>query len=347
MTLSKKELSRYSRQIILKNISKRGQEQLSDSKITIIGLGALGSAIANNLVRAGIGTVRLVDRDVVEMDNLHRQLLYSEDMLGEPKAMAAVSILERINPDVELIPIVKDVNFSTIELIISDSGLILDGTDNLETRFLINDFSIRNNVPWIYGGVIGTQGMTMNILTPVDQSRPCFRCLVPELPGAGALPTCDTFGILNTIPIIIGSIQSTEAIKYLLNSKDLNTNLIFYDVWLNEIRQLEIPKNKSCKCCVQHDYELLNIKKRTVVTSLCGRDSVQITPIKVSNAGESYLKELRKKLSTVGRVKATTHAIEFKVQKYKVTIFSDGRVLIKGTSDDNIAKSLYTKYIGN
>jgi len=288
MTLSKKELIRYSRQIILRNISKKGQEQLSDSKITIVGLGALGSAIANNLVRAGIGTVRLVDRDVVELDNLHRQLLYSEDMLGDPKAMAAAAILEQINPDVELIPIVKDVNFSSIVQIITDSDLILDGTDNLETRFLINDFSIKKKVPWIYGGVVGTQGMTMNILTPVDPSRPCFRCLVPELPGAGSLPTCDTFGILNTIPIIIGSLQSTEAIKYLLNSKDLNIKLTFYDVWLNEFRQLEILKNNSCKCCIQHDYEYLNIKKRTIVTSLCGRDSVQITPIKIFNIDQNY-----------------------------------------------------------
>jgi adenylyltransferase/sulfurtransferase len=347
MTLSKKELVRYSRQIILKNISKMGQEQLSKSEITIVGLGALGSAIANNLVRAGIGTVRLVDRDVVELDNLHRQLLYSEEMLGEPKAMAAASILGQINPDVELIPIVKDVNFSTIDLIISDSDLILDGTDNLETRFLINDFSIKKKVPWIYGGVVGTQGMTMNILTPVDHSRPCFRCLVPELPGAGSLPTCDTFGILNTIPIIIGSIQSTEAVKYLLNSNDINKKLIFYDVWLNEFRQLEIPKNSSCKCCSQHDFEYLNIKKRTIVTSLCGRDSVQITPIKVSNAGETYLKEQKKKLSTVGTVKSTKYTLELNIQNYKFTLFSDGRVLIKGTNDDIVAKSLYAKYIGN
>lgn len=347
MGLSKKELNRYSRQIILPNITKKGQERLLDAKITIIGLGALGSIISNNLARTGIGRITLVDRDVVELDNLHRQMLYDEETIGEAKAMAAESHLEKINPNIELKPLVKDVNFSSIEPIVGDSDIILDGTDNLETRFLINDFSIKSGIPWIYGGVVGTQGMSMNILTGIDTSRPCFRCLVPDLPSAGALPTCDTYGIINTIPTIIGSIQSTEAIKYLLKSSDLNKKMIYYDVWLNEFRALEIPKNGTCKCCGKHDYEFLNIKKRTLVSSLCGHDSVQITPIKIKNPGESYLDDMEKKLKRVGKIERKKITLEFKMQKYNFTIFSDGRVLIKGTNDDNLAKSLYTKYIGN
>jgi adenylyltransferase/sulfurtransferase len=321
--------------------------KLKNATVTIIGLGALGSAIAIALARAGIGTLRLVDRDTVELENLHRQLLYDESMLGFAKAIAAAGRLKEINSELELVPMVKDVNFSTIETIVSKSDLILDGTDNLETRFLMNDFSIKKGIPWIYGGVVGTQGMSMTILASQNENAPCFRCLVPELPAAGTLPTCDTYGILNTVPIIIGSLQATEAIKLIIGSPDYNKNLIFYDLWQHEFRSLEITKNSSCKCCVDRDYEYLNIKKRTLVTSICGQDSVQITPIKRSEKGSSLLDDLQSKLSKVGEIKRTEFTLELKVEKLKMTIFVDGRVLIKGTTDDNIAKSLYNKYIGN
>lgn len=343
MPLSDKELKRYSRQIILSNIEASGQQKLHDSVVGVVGLGALGSVIANNLARAGVGKLILADRDVVELDNLHRQILYDEGMLGEPKAIAAAEYLNRVNPDVEVKPVVKDVNFSTIGTIVSKSELILDGTDNMETRFLINDYSVKKGIPWIYGGVVGTQGMTMNIIPNKKSSSPCFRCVIPELPTSGSLPTCDTFGILNTVPNIIGSIQSTEAIKMLLGSTDVNQKLLFYDVWAFEFRALEISQNDSCKCCVEHDYEYLNVKKRTIVTTLCGQDSVQITPIK---SGALSLSDFSKKLSRVGRIKKGKHTLEFKLQDYKITIFTDGRVLIKGTTDENLAKSIYAKYIG-
>ncbi len=344
MSLKRRELQRYSRQLILTQIDRNGQEALIKSSVTIIGLGALGSVIANNLVRAGIGKLRIVDRDIVELENLHRQILYDENMVDEPKAIVAAEILRNINSDVKIIPVVKDVNFSTIETIVDDSTIIIDGTDNLETRFLINDFSVKKSIPWIYGGVIGTHGMTLNIIPGKKSKRPCFRCMVYEIPSAGALPTCDTFGILNTVPAIIGSIQSTEAIKILLNSPDVNNKLIFYDVWTHEFRSMEILKDDSCKCCVEHDFEFLQIKKRSLVTSLCGRNSVQIVPIK---SGIISFQEFEKKLARVGKVKKTKFTLEFKIDKYDITIFSDGRALIKGTSDDNLAKSLYTKYIGN
>jgi adenylyltransferase/sulfurtransferase len=347
MPLTKQEKLRYSRQILLSNLTEAGQDKLKSATVTVIGLGALGSAITIALARSGVGKLRLVDRDTVELENLHRQLLYDEGMLGYAKASAAARRLKEINSNLEIVPMVKDVNFSTIETVVSKSDLILDGTDNLETRFLINDFSIKNGIPWIYGGVVGTQGMSMNILTGKDVDLPCFRCLVPELPAAGTLPTCDTYGILNTVPMIIGSLQATEAIKLIIGSSDINKNLIFYDLWYHEFRSLEIPKNKSCKCCVDRDYEYLNIKKRTLVTSICGQDSVQITPIRRSEKGSSYLDDLEVKLAKVGEIKRTEFTLEFKVEKLKMTIFLDGRVLIKGTTEDNIAKSLYNKYIGN
>ncbi len=344
MPLSKKELKRYSRQTILPNMGISGQKKLANATATVIGLGALGSIISDNLTRAGIGKLRIADRDVVELENLHRQSLYDEQVLGVPKAIAAAKRLRNINSNVKIIPLVKDVNFSTIETIISDSDIILDGTDNLETRFLINDLSIKKGIPWVYGGVIGTQGMSMNIIANGDSTGPCFRCLVSEIPSAGSLPTCDTFGILNTVPVIIGSLQSTEALKIILNSPNINRKLIFYDVWNHEFRTLEVMHNNNCKCCVELDFEFLQVKKRTIVTSLCGSDSVQIVPIK---SGELSLDEFAKKLARIGKVKRTEFTIEFSIDKYKITIFSDGRVLIKGTTDDSVAKSLYTKYIGN
>ena len=347
MQLSKKELKRYSHQIILPNITKGGQEKLCKASVTVIGLGALGSIISNNLARAGVGNIKLVDRDVVELDNLHRQILYTEDLIGEPKAVTAAEQLERINQDVKLIPIVKDVNFSTIDSIITTSEVILDGTDNLETRFLINDYSVKKRIPWIYGGVVGTQGMSMNIMPNQlikNKMGPCFRCIVAEIPMPGSLPTCDTYGILNTVPIIIGSIQSTEAIKLILGSSDINRKLLYFDVWSHEFRELEIVKNESCKCCVQHDFEYLNVKKRTIITTLCGSEMVQITPVK---AGNLPLLELEKKLAQVGRVKKSKLTLEFNIEGYKITLFSDGRALIKGTKNENVAKSLYMRYIGN
>ena len=344
MSLSKKEQARYSRQIILPNIEKKGQERLAKATVTVIGLGALGSTISNNLARAGIGKLRLVDRDVVDLENLHRQSLYNEKMVGEPKAISACEYLHSINSDIEYIPLVKDVNFSTIESVVADSQIILDGTDNLETRFLINDLSIKKGVPWIYGGVVGTQGMSMNIIPKSKLKSPCFRCLVSEIPAAGTLPTCDTYGILNTIPIVIGSIQSTEAIKYILGSSDLNKTLIFYDIWIQEFRTLEIMKNESCKCCAKLDYEYLNVKKRTLVTSICGRNSVQIVPIR---SADLDLSKFKKKLSKVGSVKSTKFMLKLKLDHYELNIFSDGRALIKGTNEDKLAKSLYTKYVGS
>ena len=346
MSLTKNEQKRYSRQIILPNFKAKGQDKLKAASITVIGLGALGSTIANNLARAGVGHLKLVDRDVVELENLHRQTLYSEKMLGQPKAMAAAEYLSHVNSNIELTPIVKDVNFSNIATIVGKSDIILDGTDNLETRFLINDLSIKSGIPWIYGGVVGTQGMTLNIIPSKfkNHSGPCFRCLVSEMPGAGALPTCDTYGILNTVPAIIGSLQSTEAIKIILGSSDINRNLLYFDIWSSEFRSLPIPQNKSCKCCVKHDFEYLNVKKRTLVTSLCGQNSVQIQPIK---SGELSLTEFEEKLSKVGSVKATEFTLDFKVDDYRITIFSDGRALVRGTTDEKIAKSLYTKYIGS
>lgn len=340
MKRSNKLKERYSRQILLGEIGEKGQEKLSNSSIAVVGLGALGSTIANNLVRAGVGKIKLVDRDIVEIHNLHRQLLFDEGDIKKPKVVAAFEKLNKINSDVQIEPILKDLNFSNVESTIRNADIVLDGTDNMETRFLINDACVKNHIPWVYGGAVSTYGMSMNI---IPGKTPCFRCLLPFIQKAGALPTCDTIGVLGAIPVIIGSIESVEAIKILLGKRSINKNLIIYDVWSHNFRSMSISRNKNCKCCGKHDFEFLNVKKRSLVTALCGKKIVQITPIE---KGEISFENLSKKLGKVGSVKKTEFALMFKLPKFEITIFRDGRAMIKGTDNESLAKSLYAKYIG-
>lgn len=331
---------RYSRHILLKEIGEGGQKKIADMCAVIIGIGGLGGIIANNLTRLGVGKLKIVDRDCVELNNLHRQILFDEGDIDQPKAVAAAEKLKRINSDIEIIPVLKDVNFSNIELIIHGANIIIDGTDNMETRFLINDASVKNKIPWIYGGAIGTYGMTMNIL---PDETPCFRCFFHTIPRAGALPTCDTVGILNAIPVVIGAIESVEALKIMLHKKNINKKLLIYDIWSHEFHSVSVARDKNCKCCVHHDFEFLAVKKRALVSALCGRKTVQITPIE---KGEISLLQLSKKLERVGTVRHTEFTLIFKLPKYVITIFKDGRAVIKGTSDEKLAKSLYARYIG-
>jgi len=270
--LSNKDLRRYSRQVILEVIGEGGQEQLLDSSVAIIGCGALGTVISNNLVRAGIGKVGIIDRDLVEISNLQRQTLFDEMDIGRPKAKIAAGKLRKVNSQIAIESIVDDVHPTNIESLIDGYDLIIDATDNMETRLLLNDACIKSDIPWIYGGAIGTYGMSMNI---IPGKTPCFRCLVPDLPGAGSQATCDTAGILNTIPAVIGSIESTEAIKILLGDAP-SKHLVVYDIWKHRFQSIEIPKAKACVCCVEHRYEFLEAKTSELITPLCGSNAIQI-----------------------------------------------------------------------
>jgi molybdopterin/thiamine biosynthesis adenylyltransferase len=241
--------SRYSRQIILQNIGEEGQEKLLNSSVAIVGCGALGTVAANNLARAGVGKISIIDRDFVELNNLQRQMLFDENDIGEPKAVAAAEKIASINSDIEIHPIIKDVNYTNIEEILNGVDLVIDGTDNIQTRMLINDVCVKNRIPWIYTGAIGTSGMSMNILP----DKACIRCLYPGIPKAGSLPTCDTMGVLNTITVIMGSIETTEAIKILLGFYDeidsTNSNLLVYDTWNHSFDSIMVKKNEKCECC--------------------------------------------------------------------------------------------------
>ncbi|MBA7566685.1 hypothetical protein ES708_08380 [subsurface metagenome] len=334
---------RYSRQVILPNIGEEGQKTLLKSKIIIIGCGALGTVVANNLVRAGVGKISIIDRDFVELNNLQRQILFDEDDIGIPKAVAAAKKLKRVNSDVEIKAMVKDLNHMNAEKIVSGVDLVLDGTDNMQTRFLINDTCVKSKIPWIYTAAVGTYGMTMTI---VPGRTPCFRCILPDVPEPGSLPTCDTVGVLNTIPAIIASIESTEAIKILLKEKmttNAESDLIFYDVWSNTFEKVTKMRNKRCKCCVEHKFDFLNAVKEEIITSLCGRNAIQITPVK--SAAISF-KSLAERLKRLGEVRFNNFILVFKEGDKEISLFKDGRAIIKGTDDEKMARSLYARFVG-
>ena len=334
---------RYSRQVILPNIGEKGQKILLKSKIAIIGCGALGTVVANNLVRAGVGKISIIDRDFVELNNLQRQILFDEDDIGIPKAVAAAKKLKRVNSDVEIEAMIKDLNHTNDEKIMSGVDLVLDGTDNMQTRFLINDVCVKSKIPWIYTAAVGTYGMMMTI---VPGRTPCFRCFLPDVPEPGSLPTCDTAGVLNTIPVIIASIESTEAIKILLK-ENMTTNaesdLIFYDVWSNTFEKIAVIRDKRCRCCVEHKFDFLNAAKKEIITSLCGRNAIQITPAK---SADISFKSLAERLKRSGEVRFNNFILVFKERDKEISLFKDGRAIIKGTDDEKVARSLYTRFVG-
>jgi adenylyltransferase/sulfurtransferase len=330
---------RYSRQILLKNIQEDGQKILSKSKVAIIGCGALGTTIADSLVRSGVGHIRLIDRDIIELNNLQRQNLFNEHDVGLPKAYVAAENLKEANSEIKIEYIIDDVNHKNIVKFIKDVDVVLDGTDNMLIRFLINDACVKHNIPWVYGGAIETYGMTMNI---IPQKTPCFRCIIHDLPATGLLPTCDTVGVLNSIPNIIASIQSTETIKIILK-KNVNNDLLIYDIWSHDFQKIKIKKKNDCICCTQHEYEFLNAIKSENMISLCGKGAIQITPAKMM---ELSFEDLAQKLQKVGDVENREVILRFNIPNYELNIFRNGRTIIIGTNDKKIAKSLYSKYVG-
>lgn len=338
MVLDKQK--RYARQVILEEIGEAGQKKLIETRALIVGCGALGSVIADHLARAGIGNICLVDRDIVELENLQRQVLYDENDIGTPKAIAAAEKLKNINSEIEVKGHVKDFSPASAMKIAKNVHIVLDGTDNMQTRYLINDICIKEDIPWVYGGAVSTYGMTMNI---IPKETACLSCAFPYMPKAGSLPTCDTVGVLNTVPSIIASIQTTEAIKIILN-KDYSKDLLVYDVWNHDFKSIKIIRNSDCKSCGQDKYEYLDAQKMEATTILCGRNSVQITP---ASDAEVSLERLAARLEKAGDVKLSPVHLVFRTPDVEITIFSDGRGIVKGTDDKMQARSLYAKYIGN
>ncbi len=331
---------RYARQERLAFWGENGQKQLGESHAVIVGCGALGTVQAEALVRAGVGRLTLVDRDFVEPGNLHRQFLFSERdaETGSPKAIAAATRLRALNSSVYIEPQVADLEPRTIQELCGDASVILDATDNFETRYLINDYAVRTSTPWIYGGAVGAYGLTLTIL-PGETA--CFRCLYPA-PPTGAQPTCETQGVLSTITMLIATMQATEALKLLSGNRAALRNTIYTaDVWSNASRESAVPsRDPECPACAKRDFEWLEGKHRSPV-SLCGRNAVQIhgdVPLDLT--------ALAGALEPLGLVRKNEFALRFFVDSYELTIFPDGRAIIKGTIDTGVARSLYARYLG-
>lgn len=355
-------LDRYSRQLLFAGIGREGQVRLGQSSAVIIGCGALGAMQAEMLARAGVGRLRLVDRDFVEESNLHRQIMFDERDAVErvPKAIAAAARISRINSETMVEPFVRDVNYTNIEQLIRDTDVILDGTDNFETRYLINDAAVRARKPWIYGAAVGAHGVQMTIRPTVT---PCLRCIFPEMPTPGTSPTCDTAGVILPIIATVSSYQVTEALKILTGQNEkLHGALLQFDLWENRFSRLRIDRMNSgvnCRTCDDGIYDFLHQQSGQLVTALCGRNAIQISPppkehTKSDNTfGQSDvdnhaidLPELADQLRNVGEVSYNAYLLKFRVGEIEMTIFPDARCLIKGTEDPGVARSLYARYLG-
>lgn len=334
---------RYSRQILFGGIRKDGQEKLLNSRVLLVGCGALGASHAEMLARAGVGKLRIVDRDFVEFTNLQRQTLFSETDAKErmPKAIAAKNRIAEINSEIEAEAIVADVNYSNIESLIKDCDLVLDGTDNFQVRYLINDACVKANTIWIYGAAVSSYGATMTI---IPEKTPCLRCIFEEVPSAGSSPTCDTAGVIMPIITSISAIQITEALKILMgNFAALHKSLIQIDVWQSDWRKIKLKApNPDCEACGKRKFEFLNAEAGEFSAVLCGRNAVQIAPPRMA---EIDLRNLAEKLKNIGEIKQNEYLLRLNINGYELTVFQDGRAIIRGTDDITIARSVYAKYI--
>jgi molybdopterin/thiamine biosynthesis adenylyltransferase len=336
---------RYSRQILFQPIGREGQEKLLNSRVLLVGCGALGASHAEILARAGVGFLRIVDRDFVEFTNLQRQTLYSETDARErlPKAIAARKRLAEINSEIAVEAIVADVNHSNIESYVKDCDLVLDGADNFQVRYLVNDACVKLNKTWIYGAAVSSYGVTMTI---IPGETPCLRCIFEEMPGAGSSPTCDTAGVIQPIIASVSAIQTTEALKILTGNYDkLHKSLVQIDVWQNDWRKIKLGKpNADCATCGQRKFEFLEAESAEFSAVLCGRDAVQIQPPRPTQID---LIDLKEKLEKLGDVKQNEYLLRLTIEDFELTVFRDARAIIRGTDDVTTARSLYAKYVGS
>lgn len=335
---------RYSRQVLFKEIGREGQEKLGASRVLIVGCGALGASHAEMLARAGVGKLRIVDRDFVEFTNLQRQTLFKESDASDrlPKAVAAGARLAEINSDVEVEAVVADVNNSNVESLIDDCDIVLDGTDNFQVRYLLNDACVKHDKTWIYGAAVSSYGTTMTI---IPHGTPCLRCIFQEIPDAGSAPTCDTAGVIMPIISTVSATQVAEALKLLVGDIDsLHGSLMQFDVWANDRQRIKLSgPDPECKCCGKGIYEFLDADVSEFAAVLCGRNAVQIAPAAPT---EIDLAALAARLSSFGEVKENEYLVRFTLGENEVTVFHDGRAIVKGTDDISAARSLYARFVG-
>ncbi|MGH9356108.1 MAG: ThiF family adenylyltransferase [Terriglobia bacterium] len=335
-----RQIDRYSRQTLFPPIGREGQAKLRTERALILGCGALGTAQAMLLARAGVGDLRVVDRDYVETSNLQRQAIFDESDAAQrlPKAVAAERKLRLINSDIKVTGIVADAYSGNIEELIAGASLVLDGCDNFETRFLLNDAAVKHNIPWIYGAVVGSYGVTLTVL---PGRTACLACALPELPR-GLGETCDTAGVIGPAVNWVASMQTAEALKILTGSEScLHGKLMDYDIWTNRFQQVGVARDPACRACGKREFAHLR-RRAPAHTSLCGRDAVQI---RLGQPRQLDLAALERRLAGFAEVHANAYLLQCRVEQYQLTVFSDGRALIKGTDDPAVARSLYARYI--
>lgn len=338
---------RYHRQTLLPQVGRAGQDRLAAARVLLVGCGALGTVLADALVRAGVGFLRIVDRDVVEPTNLQRQTLFAEADVDQPKAVAAYNRLRQINSGVAIEAVVADVFAGNAEQLAGAQrdgtavDLILDGTDNAETRYLVNDVAVKHGIPWVYGAAVGAEGRVMAI--DPRAGTPCLRCVFPQMPGVGELATCDTAGVLGPAAGVTASLQAAAAIRLLVGGGTSGV-LTSFDAWTGQFRTLSTAgaKRPDCPACGQRDFEFLDAAAVPTV-SLCGRDAVQVRPAAPTRLA---LRDLAAKLQRAGHVEATPHLLRFTADGVRLTAFADGRVIVHGTTKPDEARSVVARFIG-
>ncbi|MBI5511690.1 MAG: ThiF family adenylyltransferase [Deltaproteobacteria bacterium] len=340
------DLERYHRQVILPEIGVEGQRRLLASKVVVVGCGALGTVSAPLLARAGVGHLTLVDRDFVERTNLQRQLLYDEDDVASslPKAEAAAAKLRRANPDITIDAVVVDVNRDNVERLLAGASLVIDGADNFELRFLVNEACVKHGIPWVHAAAVATTGMQLTIIPGVT---PCYACIVETAPDPGVAPTCDTAGVLAPAVAMVVCHQVTEALKILTaNTKDLRGTLLSVDVWTNLSTEIEVKRRTAgagCPVCVQRRFDHLEGRAGATLTSLCGRNAIQVG---ARPGGSVAFAEVAARVGAVARVTQNRFLMRFQVDGLDVTLFADGRAIVQGTDDATRARAVLAKYVG-
>lgn len=336
---------RYSRQILFPEIGRAGQQKLLDSRVLLVGCGALGASHAEMLARAGVGKLRIVDRDFVEFTNLQRQTLFKESDAANrmPKAVAAKARLAEINSEIDVEAIVADVNNSNVEEFLRGCDLVLDGTDNFQVRYLLNDACVKNGVTWIYGAAVSSYGTTMTV---IPGRTPCLRCIFEEIPDAGSSPTCDTAGVIMPVIASIAAVQVTEAIKLLVGDVDaLHDSLLQIDIWQNDWRKIRMSEpSADCIACGRRSFEFLDAEQQEFSAVLCGRNAVQIAPQTNSPVD---LESLEARLRKIGETKRNEYLVRAEVDGREITVFRDARAIVHGTDDISEARSIYARYIGS
>ena len=361
------DLSRYQRQMLLPGFGRAGQERLAGSTALLLGCGALGCMVAEMLSRAGVGHLVIVDRDVVELSNLQRQVLFDEQDVkgGLPKAEAAKRRIGKTNSEIRVTAIVDDINHTNIERFAEDANVLVDGLDNFETRYLANDLAVKKGIPYVYGAAVGMTGMAFTVLPHGNGdsdwenaeggslATPCFRCLFEEAPPPGTTPTCDTVGVIGSVIGIIANHEVTETLKILTGNFDrVNRHLLNIDVWENESMQLKVDNARdkgNCPCCKQRRFDYLEGKAGSSAASLCGRNAVQLRHRQEADGVD--LDGLAERLREYGQVRTNEFMLLADIndgdKDYEITLFPDGRAIVKGTDDPSVARGVYARYVGS